>query len=108
MKLVEKHIKSWIEKGNVAYYKVDTDYPGSPKRTSEHMALEKKSESTGLSSAEKKKLKALKEGLATRRLVNKFICTAWKLEYDDGSWNQAKKKPEIPGMNSKTVNVYNQ
>jgi hypothetical protein len=101
---VEKHVKNWIGKGNVAYYDVQTDYPSAPRRTSEHVTLEKKQT---LTSAERKKLKALREGQATRRLVNKLICTAWKLEYDNGSWKQAKAKQELPGMKSKTVNVYN-
>ena len=61
------------------YYNVQTDYPAAHRRTSEHVTLDKK---PTLTNAERKKLKALREGLSTRRLVNKLICTAWKLEYD--------------------------
>ncbi|MCI5209933.1 MAG: hypothetical protein D3910_14315, partial [Candidatus Electrothrix sp. ATG2] len=102
---VEKHIKKWVGKGNVAYYHVKVDYPSSPKRSSEQVAFEKKST---LTAKETKELRELKEHFATKRLARKLTCTAWKLEYKNGSWKKAKTEPVIPEMPKKTVEVNNE
>ncbi len=102
---VEKHIKKWVGEGNVAYYHVKADYPSRPKRSSEQVALEKKST---LTATERKKWRVLKESFATKRLARNLTCTAWKLEYENGSWKKAKTKPAIPEMPKKTVKVINE